>query len=85
MQLLDDNIYNTKELEAQLVQIAARMEETVAVMSQLITENATVAHDPDDYDRRYQQLEQRYQQQEQEHHTIRDLSLIHISEPTRRS
>ena len=70
MQLLDGTIYNTKELEAQLVQIATRMEETVALMSQLITENATAAHDPDDYDRRYRQLEQRYQQQEQEHHTI---------------
>lgn len=43
------------------------MEETVALMNQLITENANTAHDPDEYDARWHQLEQRYQQQEQEH------------------
>ena len=42
----------------------------MALINQLITENATTAHDPDEYDQRYQQLEQRYQQQEKEHQTI---------------
>lgn len=44
----------------------------MALMSQLITENATAAHDPDEYDRRYRELEQRYQQQEQEHQKVSD-------------
>ena len=48
------------------------MEETVALMNQLITENASAARDPDEYDHRYQQLEQRYQQQEQEHQKLCD-------------
>lgn len=42
----------------------------MALINQLITENATTAHHPDEYDQRYQQLEQRYQQQEKEHQTI---------------
>ena len=48
------------------------MEETVALINQFITENATTAHDPDEYDQRYQQLEQRYQQQEKEHQKVSD-------------
>ncbi len=70
MELLDKTVYNTTELENQLTKIAVGMEETVALMNQLVTENATAAHDPDEYDRRYQELEKRYQDQEQEHHTI---------------
>ena len=72
MQLLDDTVYNTTELENRQTEIATRMEGTVALMNRLITENATAAHDPDEYDHRYQQLEQRYQQQEQEHQAIND-------------
>ncbi|WP_028822145.1 hypothetical protein [Propionimicrobium lymphophilum] len=67
MQLLDDTVYNVTELEARHT---ARIKETVALMNQLITENASVARDPNEYDTRWRQLEQRYQQQEQEHHTI---------------
>lgn len=48
------------------------MQETVALMNQLITENATSAHDPNEYEHRYQQLEQRYKQQEQEHQAVSD-------------
>ena len=70
IQLLDDTVYNTTELETRQTKIAKKMEETVALINQLITENATTAHDPDEYDQHYHQLEQRYQQQE--------LSLIHI-------
>lgn len=62
MQLLDDTVYNTTELENRLAEIEAQMGETVALMNQLITENATTARDPDEYDERWQQLEQRYQQ-----------------------
>ncbi|WP_051176735.1 recombinase zinc beta ribbon domain-containing protein [Propionimicrobium lymphophilum] len=72
MQLLDDTVYNTTELENRQTEIATRMEETVALMNQLVTENATSAHDPDEYDARWQQLEQRYQQQEHEHQGISD-------------
>lgn len=72
MRLLDETVYNTAELEARLAEIAVGLEETVALMNQLIAENATAANDPDEYDRRYQQLEQRYQQEEQEHHTMSD-------------
>ena len=70
IQLLDDTVYNTTELETRQTKIAKKMEETVALINQLITENATTAHDPDEYDQRYHQLEQRYQQQEKEHQTI---------------
>ncbi|WP_270773197.1 zinc ribbon domain-containing protein [Pauljensenia sp. OF14-1SRA] len=72
MQILDDTVYNTTELEKRQTEIATRMEEAVALMNQLIIENANTAHDPDEYDERWQQLKQRYQQQEQEHHTISD-------------
>lgn len=72
MQLLDDTVYSTTELEKRQAEIAVGMEETVALINQLITENATAAHDLDEYDHRYHQLEQRYQQQEQEQHTISD-------------
>ena len=72
IQLLDDTIYNTTELEARQTEITTQMEETVALMNQLINENATSARDPDEYDTRWHQLEHRYQQQEQEHHTISD-------------
>ncbi len=70
IQLLDDTVYDTTELETRQTKIAKKMEETMALINQLITENATTAHDPDEYDQRYQQLEQRYQQQEKEHQTI---------------
>ncbi len=70
IQLLDDTVYDTTELETRQTKIAKKMEETVALINQLITENATTAHHPDEYDQRYQQLEQRYQQQEKEHQTI---------------
>lgn len=70
IQLLDDTVYDTTELETRQTKIAKKMEETVALINQLITENATTAHHPDEYDQRYQQLEQRYQQQEKEHQII---------------
>lgn len=70
IQLLDDTVYDTTELETRQTKIAKKMEETVALINQLITENATTVHDPDEYDQRYHQLEQRYQQQEKEHQTI---------------
>lgn len=72
IQLLDDTVYNTTELETRQTKIAKKMEETVALINQLITENATAVHDPDEYDQRYHQLEQRYQRQEKEHQTIRN-------------
>ena len=72
MQLLDDTVYNATELEARQTEITARMEKTVALMNQLITENATSARDPDEYDESWHQLEQRYQQQEQEHQKLCD-------------
>lgn len=72
MQLLDDTVYNATELEARQTEITARMEKTVALMNQLITENASAARDPDEYDERWHQLEQRYQQQEQEHQKLCD-------------
>ena len=72
MRIVDHTIYNKTELENRQAEVATRMEETVALMNQLISENATAAHDPDEYDRRYQQLEQRYQQQEKEHQKIGD-------------
>lgn len=70
IRLLDDTVYNTTELETRQAKIAKKMEETVALINQLITENATAVHDPDEYDQHYHQLEQRYQQQEKEHQTI---------------
>jgi hypothetical protein len=39
-------------------------------MNQLITAAASTAHDPDDYDRRYYELENRHQQLETEHQHI---------------
>ena len=70
IRLIDDTVYNTTELETRQTKIAKKMEETVALINQLITENATTVRDPDEYDQRYHQLEQRYQQQEKEHQTI---------------
>lgn len=72
MQLLDDTVYSTTELEARQTEITARMEETVAFMKQLINENASAAHDPDKYVPRWHQLEQCCQQQEQEHQKLCD-------------
>lgn len=46
IQLLNDTVYNTTELETRQTKIAKKMEETVALINQLITENATTAHDP---------------------------------------
>lgn len=50
MKLLDDTVYKTAELENRQAEIATLMEETVALMNQLITENANTAHDPDEYE-----------------------------------
>ena len=80
MQLLDETVYNTSELEAQQAEIAAQMEETVALINQLITTCATTVHAPDDYDLRYHQLDMRYQQQEEAHQDISE----HITDLHRR-
>lgn len=57
IRLIDDTVYNTTELETRQTKIAKKMEETVALINQLITENATTVRDPDEYDQRYHQLE----------------------------
>ncbi|CAB0674259.1 recombinase family protein [Corynebacterium diphtheriae] len=70
MRLLDDTVYNTRELETQQAKLAERIEETITLMNQLITAAAGTAHDPDDYDRRYHELENRHHQLEAEHQHI---------------
>lgn len=70
MRLLDGTVYDTRELEAQQAMLGERIAETITLMNQLITTAAATAHDPDDYDRRYHQLEKRYQQLEVEHQQL---------------
>lgn len=70
MRLLDETIYNTRELETQQNRLGERLEETITLMNQLITTAASTAHDPDDYDRRYHELENRHRQLETEHQHI---------------
>ena len=65
MRLLDKTIYNTDELEAEQAGLGERLEETIVVINQLITTCATSAYDPDEYDRRYQQLETKHHQLEE--------------------
>lgn len=70
MRLLDDTVYNTRELETQQNRLGERLEETITLMNQLITNAASTVHDPDDYDRRYHELENRHHQLENEHQRI---------------
>ena len=72
MCLLDETVYNTRELETQQATLGERIEETITLMNQLITTAAATAHAPDDYDRRYHQLETRHRQLETEHQHITD-------------
>lgn len=70
MRLLDETVYNTTVLETQQAMLGERIEETIVLMNQLITAAASTVHDPDDYDRRYHELENRHQQLEAEHQHI---------------
>ena len=72
MCLLDETVYDTRELETQQATLGERIEETITLMNQLITTAAATTHDPDDYDRHYHQLETRHRQLETEHHRITD-------------
>ncbi|WP_368388400.1 recombinase family protein [Schaalia turicensis] len=72
MCLLDETVYDTRKLETQQATLGERIEETITLMNQLITTAAATAHDPDDYDRRYHQLETRHRQLETEHQHITD-------------
>lgn len=65
-------IYNTRELETQQATLGERLEETITLMNQLITTAASTVHDPDDYDRRYHELENRHNQLKAEHQRITD-------------
>lgn len=70
MRLLDETVYNTRKLETQQAELGERIEETIALMNQLITAAASIVHDPDDYDRRYHELENRHRQLEAEHQQV---------------
>ncbi|MFS0018626.1 recombinase family protein [Corynebacterium striatum] len=70
MRLLDETVYDTTVLETQQAMLGERIEETITLMNQLITAAASTVHDPDDYDRRYHELENRHQQLEAEHQHI---------------
>ena len=70
MRLLDETVYNTRELETQQAKLGERLEETITLMNQLITAAAATAHDPDDYDHRFHELEIRHRQIETEHQHI---------------
>ncbi len=72
MCLLDETVYDTRELETQQATLGERIEETITLMNQLITTAAATTHDPDDYDRHYHQLETRHRQLETEHQHITD-------------
>jgi hypothetical protein len=70
MRILDETIYNTRDLETRQTKLGERIEETITLMNQLITTAAATAHDPDDYDHRYHELENRHHQLEAEHQQI---------------
>lgn len=70
MRLLNETVYNTHELESKQATLGERIEETITLMSQLITTVAATAHDPDDYDRRYHELDNRHSQLEAEHQRV---------------
>ena len=70
MRLLDETVYNTRELETQQAEFGERIEETITLMNQLITTAASMVHDPDDYDRRYHELVDRHHQLEAEYQRI---------------
>ena len=70
MRLLDETVYDTTVLETQQAMLGERIEDTITLMNQLITAAASTVHDPDDYDRRYHELENRHQQLEAEHQHI---------------
>lgn len=59
LRLLDQAVYDTTKLETRQAEITERIEETITLINQLVTTCTTTTHDPDDYDRRYQQLENR--------------------------
>lgn len=70
MRLLDETVYNTSELETRQNKLAQQIEETIVLMNQLITTCSATAHDPDDYDKRFQQLENRHHQLENKQQSI---------------
>ncbi len=70
MRLLDEKVYNTHELETQQAEPAERIDETLTQMNQLIASAAATAHDPDDYDHRYHQLEARHSELENQYQHI---------------
>ena len=70
MHLLDDTVYNTRELETQQARLGERIEETITLMNQLITTAESTPNDSDDYDRRYHELENRHYQLEADHQRI---------------
>lgn len=72
MRLLDETVYDTTVLETEQARLGERIEETITLMNQLITTAASTVHDPDDYDRRYHELENRHHQLEAEHQQIAD-------------
>ncbi|WP_406709008.1 hypothetical protein QEV68_07610 [Trueperella pyogenes] len=72
MPLLDETVYDTTKLEITQATLWERIEETITLMNQLITAAASTVHDPDDYDRRYHELENRHHQLETEHQHINE-------------
>ncbi|MGV9184935.1 hypothetical protein [Arcanobacterium canis] len=72
MHLLDETVYDTTKLEITQATLGERIEETITLMNQLITTAAATAQDPEDYDRRYHQLETQHRQLETEHQHITD-------------
>lgn len=70
MRLLDAEVYDVSELQAQQAQLTQQMEETITLFNQLVTTAASSSHDPNEFDRRYRQLEERHRQLEGEHKKV---------------
>lgn len=66
MRLLDAEVYDVSELQAQQAQLTQQMEETITLINQLVTTAASSSCDPNEFDRRYRQLEERNRQLEGE-------------------
>lgn len=70
MRLLEAEVYDVSELQAQQTQLTQQMEETITLINQLVTTAASSSHDPDEFDRRYRQLEERHRQLERDHKKV---------------
>lgn len=70
MRLLDVEVYDVSELQAQQAQLTQQMEETITLINQLVTTATSSSHDPDEFDRRYLQLEEHHRQLEGEHRKV---------------